>query len=655
MPKVTATLEFSRDPLSDTSPTYIDITTYLIEADWHSGKAKDLDEPQAGGATFVLKNIGRRFEPEYVAGPYYPDVDLLRRFRLTVDGIPSGVYYATDYELRYPANTTYSEVVVTCVDGFELLSLDNLEALDPPDATSYEEVVNSDDPAFYYRLGESAGTKLVSHMRSQRKAKRKGVRRKYKTRETAAELGGVSGPSGTYKNTPTLGVPGLILGDSDTAVQFASASSEYARAELDQSDTIDGNQLSVECWVKFTTVAATQYLVAGPWNASVSAPVFSLRFNSATGALEFNVRGTLSESLTADLLPGGVPAAADTTYHLIGTWDGSTLLVYVNGVATGVPATSNLRLRQGDVGGFLYIGQNANGASFADAVIDEVAIYERVLPAERILAHYQAGAERGFPQQTAGARVLALATSDLWAETKIQAGHFNVQPTMKHGQSRLEEIGEAVAAEQPYSQFFFDGAGDPVYLGWEYKATGSYSTPQATFGDSGTEVRYEGLELDYDAENFNTVTISHPAEASEEAHHTVTDATAEAARRPRVYSDNLILVEHANAKAVASADLAEFKDPTWRFGSLSLSGAQPAGLTQILTREIGDLVRVRRRGEGGTPIDRVTHILGWSKHLDTSRHLTCTYNLARGFNATAGTWRLGVSGFSELGETTVLA
>jgi hypothetical protein len=101
--------------------------------------------------------------------------------------------------------------------------------------------------------------------------------------------------------------------------------------------------------------------------------------------------------------------------------------------------------------------------------------------------------------------------------------------------------------------------------------------------------------------------------------------------------------------------LGEFKDPVLRPVSLSLSGAKQTALTQVLTREIGDLIRVRRRGEGGTPIDRVTHILGWSKHLGPERHITCTYDLARGFNAADGVWRLGITGFTELGETTVLA
>jgi hypothetical protein len=36
-------------------------------------------------------------------------------------------------------------------------------------------------------------------------------------------------------------------------------------------------------------------------------------------------------------------------------------------------------------------------------------------------------------------------------------------------------------------------------------------------------------------------------------------------------------------------------------------------------------------------------------------HLTCTWRLARGWNAADGLWHLGITGFSELDQTTTLA
>jgi hypothetical protein len=308
-------------------------------------------------------------------------------------------------------------------------------------------------------------------------------------------------------------------------------------------------------------------------------------------------------------------------------------------------------LKQGDTGEFLRFGDDTLG-DHLNGTIDEVAIYEKALSPQRILALYTAGSARGFPQQLAGARILALAASDLWSEANIPAGSFLVQPTMKYGQSKLDEIKECVAAEQPHAQFFFDGA-DPVYLPWEYKATGAYMTSQATIGDSGAEVPYQSIELDYDNEVWNEVTASADGGGAQ----TVSDTTSIAARGRRAMPPvtGLINSDDANVLQVAGALLEEFKQPALRPTTVTLNGATAAARTQILTRSIGDMVRVRRRGEGGTPIDRMTHILGYSKTLGVNRHLVCTYNLARGFNAGLSQWRAGTTGFSEAGVTTVAA
>jgi hypothetical protein len=56
-------LEFAREDLSDTTPTWIDITAYLLEGSYRRGHGI-LDDPEAGTATLLLDNRDRRFEPE---------------------------------------------------------------------------------------------------------------------------------------------------------------------------------------------------------------------------------------------------------------------------------------------------------------------------------------------------------------------------------------------------------------------------------------------------------------------------------------------------------------------------------------------------------------------------------------------------------------
>jgi hypothetical protein len=343
---------------------------------------------------------------------------------------------------------------------------------------------------------------------------------------------------------------------------------------------------------------------------------------------------------------GTTTLAVGSTYHLVGTWGPNGASVYVNGALEGTNAGTGPMLAATNNNIIGIAGDWDIGGGLADATIDEVAIYERELTADRILAHYTAGAARGYPQQTAGTRIADIVTHALWSEASIQTSGRNLQPVFKHGQPKLEEISESMHAEGPQTLFFFNGSGDPVYLGHEWKATASaYNTVQATFGDGSGEIPYENVELVYDNETFNEVTTNREGGTS---------FTAEVAGVPRrANSDftDVLLANDNETESLAGAVLDFYKTPALRPATLTVNGVQAS--TQIGARKIGHLVRVKRRGQVGGAIDRVTHIIGYRKSLGPEKHLTCTWNLARGFDATlANNWRAGIAAFSEAGQTT---
>lgn len=88
----------------------------------------------------------------------------------------------------------------------------------------------------------------------------------------------------------------------------------------------------------------------------------------------------------------GPPYSKNQWYHVVGTFDGSTQKLYVNGELVGqqtVPAGI-------PVNDFnLFIGRAEGGygwpTCYFDGIIDEVAIYNRPLAAEEIQQHYQNG------------------------------------------------------------------------------------------------------------------------------------------------------------------------------------------------------------------------------------------------------------------------
>ena len=88
---------------------------------------------------------------------------------------------------------------------------------------------------------------------------------------------------------------------------------------------------------------------------------------------------------------GSAVISAGNWYHLVGTWDGTTMLLYVNGVLQGTtgslasPITANA--------GVLQIGRLglASYEYYFQGMIDSTRIYSRALSANEILSNYQSG------------------------------------------------------------------------------------------------------------------------------------------------------------------------------------------------------------------------------------------------------------------------
>jgi hypothetical protein len=81
-----------------------------------------------------------------------------------------------------------------------------------------------------------------------------------------------------------------------------------------------------------------------------------------------------------------------STAHVVATYDGTTISIYVNGLidnsTSGTGPITNYDASDFGLGiGNTYGGGNGGFVG----VIDEVAIYNYALSATRILAHYQAG------------------------------------------------------------------------------------------------------------------------------------------------------------------------------------------------------------------------------------------------------------------------
>lgn len=626
----TQKLEFSPDALSDTTPSWIDVSRYCISSTWQGGKARDLDAPQAGGATFVLKNSERRFEPEYVAGAYYPNIRPMRRFRLSIisGGVTTqqGIYYATSWAVSYPAGTDYSIVTVTCVDGFGVMSNANLPAMNPKAATSLADVQAYDQPFAQFLLDDGIGT----------------------TKMVAA-----TGTDGVYKGVPPpfLGQqPPMVPGDSGSSVIFGVAgaagipSPQYGRSPVsDTNQFTDTDTFTIEAVVaNLTYPASPGWVLRGPYRTANGDYVFGL---NADGFCFLYTGIGVTTSLPATGTDSNV-------HHLAVSWDGNTLRSYRDGVLVGSKASGG-SLITGDANEYLRVGADPLGTTPAAAAvqISHACFYETCLPAARIAAHATAALSRGRVAETVGDRLAALAANPLWGTTHIPPSQLLAEPRMFAGQTTVDEIVATVAAEQPIGLFYFRDDGDPAYYGWDDTRL---VAPVAIFGDQGGEIHYTAIDLQYDDVLYNDVASGRDGGQTFDAIDAASQAEFGGTTSRAFDATSLLLAGDDDAKRVGQAILDRFSQPSYSIDSITLNGATPGALTHILNREIGDTIRVRRRGTGGTAIDIITQILGKSKTFDVNGNLTCTWSLASGFNAATSGWRLGVSGYSELGSTTVL-
>ena len=181
------------------------------------------------------------------------------------------------------------------------------------------------------------------------------------TGTTANDVSGAN--NGTYTGGFTLGRRGLALGDLDPAVEL-NGSTGYV-AVSDVYNFINQNSFTVSALVKLDALPAVAARIVDKMSATNG---WNIRVLS-TGAVHlsrYDAAGIADSGEGPSLLIPG------RTYHVVGTYDGAFIRVYVDGVA-GTPVAST-RLVPGN-SAILNIGRNPIVGQYLDGVIDEVMIW----------------------------------------------------------------------------------------------------------------------------------------------------------------------------------------------------------------------------------------------------------------------------------------
>jgi len=154
---------------------------------------------------------------------------------------------------------------------------------------------------------------------------------------------------------------------------------------------------SVEYWVRVTTPPSGFLNLVGD-GESIS-DFFLMNYLSPGGVVRPHYgfgNSPVSLDSSGTLSPGG-------TWHVVTTWDATSPtangVIYLNGVADTTGTISRNLPAPGTTGNnALFIGYDNREPGSGSIVMDEVAIYNRALSADRVAAHYKAGAS--LPRST---------------------------------------------------------------------------------------------------------------------------------------------------------------------------------------------------------------------------------------------------------------
>jgi hypothetical protein len=209
----------------------------------------------------------------------------------------------------------------------------------------YATEVLADSPVSWWRLGEAAGT-------------------------TAADVQGVT--PGTYVGSIEYGQAGAI-GDENPAVRFNPADSEITVADSASLDL--GDVFTLEAWVNRNgVVGSSGGIIDKQFDAYVIEDV-----GSGVWRLERSGVATICYS-TVD-----IPATG--WHHVVCTKNGSTSTnLYLDGADTTGTVTNSTCANNGSQ---LRLGRSTNGRWYG--LMDEPAVYNTALSADRVRAHYDSG------------------------------------------------------------------------------------------------------------------------------------------------------------------------------------------------------------------------------------------------------------------------
>ena len=248
------------------------------------------------------------------------------------------------YKLMLLANDTNSAQGLSATQTF---------TWEARNTTQYSQVVLSDQPASYWKLDETSGVSAAD--------------------ATGAHVGTYSAV--TLNRVTGVKDAGTAVGFDDTQVQLISIGDWYGFSGT--------TSFSAEIWASPSAHAVDRRLFSKE-GASGTRPGWRLNVDPSNRVSASRI----DASGVADTATSTTTLAAGTWYHLVMTYDGTNLRLYVDGTLEATVASTR---SAGATTNALRIGRYSGGGETFGGDLDEAAIYPTVLTQQQVSEHYNAG------------------------------------------------------------------------------------------------------------------------------------------------------------------------------------------------------------------------------------------------------------------------
>ena len=572
---VTITLEcaFATAPGS-TSPTWTDISAYMRGSITTSiGRASEFDDFQAGQLTVTLDNRDRRFDPNYTAGAYYPNVLPNKRIRLraTYNSITYDVF--TGWVDGWPQSYDHGANVDATVQLVAHDALATLAKASLPESPWAVEV-KADGPAIWWRMDENFGATMIDQSGN--------------------------GRDGVYRGGSTFNSrTGLVANSSDAAMAFLSGTSETVNGYTSQSTSVARSTppFTVEAWFSISAYVVSPgfyYIGYRPYNG-VTADTPGLSAGIRITDVQY---GGYARGFGGAIAIGGTLPALNTAHHvavvIAGPASGDTTTLYVDGVQVASTASGGtwdggtIQASDGEV--------QYNGAA-GTLTLDEMAIYTTALSAARVLAHAGAGST-AYAGDLSGARCTRILDAIGWNATdrSIDTGRTTCQAAVYTNQTALAYLQLVARSEQ--GAIYATPSGVLRFEGRDSRLTTTASTTsQATYSDqAAASIRYTDLVYDYsNARIYNVVQTQRSGGSTFEASD-ATSITNYLRQQDPASLAGLLNQSDAEIKDMGYWRLGKYKNPVQRITGMTLTprAAPTTMYPEVLGRKISERVTVTR-------------------------------------------------------------